>query len=351
MTTTTKTKRKLTTEEVFQKYDPFRSPRWRYDRVHYLLHNFTRPRRPSPSKDDKYVHKLYGLVRDWEQLGRQGEISYNASRRKQLCDKYGPGIYFAFVTFISNEYERTRDAVEARILTGEDNKTVAAKCSTTKTLAAWYERCFFNVNDRLEASDYISRIVIGPMVNEGLENVSEGTLLKFFGYFGGSTILDVLADNIEKSVLAPKDGSDTSAYFDTIGSTTLRRTSGVAAQTFEVNKYNVMQLFEMHQQMIEGDRRADEVGGVVTPIEANIAAMLSAVPWVVGTERMKLLAESPLGEYMGHVAEPRAGELYALTSGEAPDSLGDIALTEFPPPRAKDESTNKDGRETNFGLD
>ena len=98
-----------------------------------------------------------------------------------------------------------------------------------------------------------------------------------------------------------------------------------------------MQLFEIHARIIESAQKA-ELGGIAkTNFEENVSALLSTVSWTVGRKRKQHLENSPLKDYMGHAAEPRANDLLQIASGEVPDRLKDIADRKMPLPREIDE--------------
>jgi hypothetical protein len=78
-----------------------------------------------------------------------------------------------------------RTVVEANILARRTDDQVAAKTGIELKTVQWYEALFFNVRDRLHASDWIVATAIG-------NDRTPAAVLKRFAYFAGPHVLDAV---------------------------------------------------------------------------------------------------------------------------------------------------------------
>lgn len=85
-----------------------------------------------------------------------------------------------------------RFEVQARILAGQTDDEIAARCRLTPSAVHWFEAVFFNVRDRLHARDWIVARVIGPGLHRGFTEAEIGNVWMTFGYYGGPVALDVV---------------------------------------------------------------------------------------------------------------------------------------------------------------
>jgi|TARA_R110000824_G_scaffold111917_5_gene260768 hypothetical protein len=316
----------------YNSHNPFRAVRWRYERVMQLLEDADN--RPNARRDDKYITAVFKFLRDWNTAGNAPSDMIEDERLK-LFPK-NPGLYYAYE--IANHVdEDLKHVIEARILAKQSNKAIAARAGVTPDTVEWYEKVFFNVRDRLSNRDYISKQVIGPTVGSGLPNLTTEMTAKFFGYFGGPIVLDFVVEGYDAGAPLPKRPEDLQEYFDHYFASTLRRRSAAAINVFEINRFNVMQLFEVHARLIEAAQKAELGGLAKTSLEENVGALLETVSWTVGRERREHLKNSPLNDYMGHTAEPRADDLLQIAAGNPPDRLKDIAERKMPKPQEIDE--------------
>ncbi len=157
---------------------PDRKPDWRYRRVLAWIGS-GRMRRNAGH--DHYVR----LMREW--LVRRHLAGSEGARRRLEADFAGP----AGAMWIHEKADpMSRLRVECRILAGESDAEIGAKEGVPPESVLWYEKLFFHVRDRIEASDWI--------VHQVLEAQSGGFFptdeqaLKAFAYFLGPAVLDAL---------------------------------------------------------------------------------------------------------------------------------------------------------------
>jgi hypothetical protein len=83
--------------------------------------------------------------------------------------------------------------MESRLLARQTANEIAALVSVSPATVSIYEQLFFSVADRLDARMYITKLAIGLIGAGTRENHQPAGVLKWFAYFGGPGILDVVA--------------------------------------------------------------------------------------------------------------------------------------------------------------
>jgi hypothetical protein len=331
----------------FEMFNPFRRPEWRFERVLQMTSRMPSPGRCSP-RDDEYVKIFRTFYLRY--------LSYDEEGRKNLAYE-NPGLFWAFQIYDGRQvHSRKSTTVEARILAGATDDEIADELHTIPGVVKWYEAMFFNVRDRLQSSDWIVDHVLMPSyeasMTAGEDDTAEAenpppqqhfertplsepfydATLKMFGYFGGPVVLDyVLACGFRRGAVA-QGLDDLSGWFDNHTFTRLRHRSGMASQSFEVNKYNVMELFQTHLRIVEIEKSGDAAESQQSAIFSNIASMLKNMPWGIGREGKKLVAGTPVEQYDESAAELRDTELMELSSGRKPRTIEGIELLKLPPP-------------------
>ena len=136
-------------------------------------------------------------------------------------------------------------------------------------------------------------------------------------------VLEFVLNQFDTAMVRPKSSKQLDGFFDAFFQKTIRRRASEAAITCEINRWNVMQLFEIHSMLIAEARLRDRDLGNAGQYEENMRLMLNSVPWVTGRDSRKALGESPIGEYLKGPYELRAGEMAGFTSGPPSTTLLD----------------------------
>ena len=327
--------------EDYQRFNVFRRPDWRLERVLKIIDRLPAPGRCT-SRDDQYVKAARTFLLRWRAKASDEE-------REELFWE-NPGLFYAYQI-----YERTEDEPEpamfmqARLLARQSYEQIAECLSTTPETVDWYEKMFFNVRDRLQNRDWITKHVLLPsiMKNHGVvpakgddsdilpfkdSAVAKPFLdasLKLFAYFGGQYIVDIMITGFQsgKPLVSP---DEMAAWFDHHWSMTIRRRSHQAALQFEVNKYNVMELFSVHTQIMSIEKSEESQEQQRTATERHIKAMLDDLPFAVGDDGEKMSRGTAIGEWDKEAAELRDDELLRVSHGE--EVTGEV-LKALPPPR------------------
>ena len=281
--------------------DPFLRPYWRHERVVRMLGSV--PPARCRRYDDIWIQEYKKFLFAW----RRG-----VEHRERLLYE-NPGLYYAY-----NLYDRMHIEpdmalmIEARLLAGSTPEMIANECKTIPETIEWYERLFFNVLDFLPHHDWILKNVLLPASDRfvdppidavtSLRNPTEivrpylDMTLKFFAYFGGPLVCDIMISGFRRNnqVQNPEDLTD---YFNDHFASQLQRRSAQAAGQFEINKYNIMELFTTHTRLIEVQRSGKSPENRHNDFETNINEMLTAIPWTAGKASKTLYEGSMIGLY------------------------------------------------------
>jgi hypothetical protein len=330
-------------------YDPFRTPDWRYKRAMAIVNHNGR----CGTHDDEYTK----VLRHFVATQRNG----TDKARAQLKTKR-PGLITAWqINAQRIDDFQTPTMIECRLLAGMSNAEIAAEIGCIDDVIEWYEAVFFNVRDRLQAHDWIVRHVLMPAINNnrgymsprkrkkpkdpkdrrdpmpdtGNEALAEpfyDSTLKFFGYFGGPLLVEYMISGFRRGVMA-HTRDDFTGWFDQHFSHGIRRRSSTAVGMFNVNKYNVMQLFETHARLMEIDRNTESNEDASSTIENNILGFMRNMPWGVAADGAENFKGTRVIDMDTKAAELRDDELLMLASGEEPESIKGIEALSMPSPR------------------
>lgn len=314
--------------------NPFLRPYWRHERVTSML--ATVPPERTKRYDDMYVQGYKKFLFQWNK---------SENNRDRLMYE-NPGLFFAYLLHDRIHAEpELRLMIEARLLAGTDHELIAHEAKTIPETVEWYEKLFFNVSPFLEHHDWILKHVLLPSSDRFVEDATEGNsdeeeftprpasevvqphldmTLKFFAYYGGPLICDVMISGFrrDKRVTSYDEIPD---YFNEQFASQIMRRSAQASGQFEINKYNVMELFATHSRLIEVQRSAESQEDRHNEFEKHINAMLSELPWTAGLDGTKLYDKSPIGSFDSGAAELNEEELMLFGAGKTPESVKEVA--------------------------
>jgi hypothetical protein len=306
-------------QAVYDKFNPFRTPEWRSDRAMTLAGN--QPRRLRAARhDDKYVREYAKFLARYLPAAEAND----EEAKMQLFAK-NPGLYYAQEIHFQEDYE-WRAIVQARLLTDASFEQIAKGIGTMPMAIYWYERLFFDVRDRLDCHDWIVKTVLGTVIDRSANR--EGTVTehqrnmtyKLFGYFGGQLVLDTIVSGFNRGTL-PSRVNEVANWFDVTVKNLIRSRAAAAARVFEVNKFNVMQLFELQLGVITSDLQAkSQQSGPQSPLTKNVAALLEMSPWALAKDYAAPRTDEQK-RYALTAIEPTLEEEFSLAYGVVPKSL------------------------------
>tara|TARA_R110000824_G_scaffold200954_1_gene385037 strand:- start:3148 stop:3981 length:834 start_codon:yes stop_codon:yes gene_type:complete len=256
-----------------------------------------------------------------------------------------PGLFFAYLLHDRTHLEpELRLMVEARLLAGEDHGKIAHEAKTIPETVDWYEKLFFNVSPFLVHHDWVVKHVLLPSSDRFIEDSADDDsdeefaprpssevvrphldmTLKFFAFFGGPLLCDVMISGFrrDKKITSYEEIPD---YFNEQFASQIMRRSAQASGQFEINKYNVMELFATHSRLIEIQSSIEDQDNRHNEFEKHIDAMLSELPWTAGLDGTKTFEHSPIGRFDEGAAELNEEELMLFGSGKQPDSIEGVA--------------------------
>ena len=257
-----------------------------------------------------------------------------------------PDLYYAY-EFYERLAEEPESAMflEARLLSGQSFETIAEAMCITPGTVKWYEALFFNVADRLRHRDWITRQVLIPALiqvatvpadpfhdQRMVKPFLDGSL-KMFAYFGGPHVVDVMLSGFKPGAPALTP-DDLNGWFDRQWATTVRRRSTQAAMKFEINRYNVTEVFAVHAKIVELDRADDKGDAGQTAHEKAVKSLLEHIPFAAGADGGEPHRGTLVPAMDEKAFELRDVELLKLASGQAVEGLVDDCPLALPPPRA-----------------
>jgi hypothetical protein len=318
------------------RYSPYRPTRWRYDRVMELVESpDRRTRNPIPNVDDEWTRQAFVFMKKWDKYSELDTDEEVESKRRGLVNNNLP-LYQAYEFFLKPDGDKLKGEVEARILTGQDDLTIADKVSCFPESVEWYEKMFYNVRDRLKNTSYVVNNVIGPLVSAGFENATVELTAKFFGFiYQNVQLMEQILLGINTTITPPANGQDTLSFFDSSIENTIQTLVMRTAHSMAPNKFDAKEMLIVWKDLMSLRREASGSDMSRTNIEENVSAFLSSITWSVGRQRQELLDSTPLAGYVGHTAEPRAMEQLALIAGETPSGIDNLRNLQLPPPRKK----------------
>lgn len=296
-------------EDLFR-YDPSREVTWRFDRVLQMTDKRWARAKPCKTYDDQYVRTARAFILQW----RMKSPEY----RPYLYPEF-PGIYHAYGLHTSRD-ELVKHILQARLLAGQSDQEIARSLHLTPQCVHWYEAVFFNVRDRLEAKDWVVRAVLGPAVERGVVQRPWDATLKLFGYFHGPVMLDFMISGFQ-SVGKPTSPEEVTLYLNKYVEGAVKRRAAYAIDKAEINRFNIVPLLMLHQQLV-ADERAEKMSGAAKSfIEKNVESLLELTPFVVGRTQANAGNTDGLPYYDGGAAELRDSEMYEVQLGRVSETV------------------------------
>ncbi len=326
----------------FQKFNFFRTPDWRWQRVLQMVDRDDTPGKSS-RRDDEYTKRARNFTLCYR--NRDDEEARNGLWYDE------PHLYYAYQLHSKMQtHPEGALFVQARLLAKQSHQDIAKHLTTCAEAIQWYERLYFDVTPYLHCRDWVTAQVLipafkqrhqlfqdtlaGPRRDPPIAETFLDASLKLFAYFGGPHLVDFLIQGLQAGrPLVSLD--DLSNWLDNQWSTTVRRRSLQAAFQCEINKYNVMELFAVHTRIMEIERSEESQNQQKTTTERHIQAMLDAIPWTVGDQGAEQREGTALARLDKMPGELRDDEVLRIASGQTVPGLADHFPSEIPPPRKR----------------
>ena len=306
--------------------DPFLRPNWRHERVVRMLS--TTPPARCNRFDDEWIKTYKKFLFSWHKN--------NLQRERLLYEM--PGIYFAYNVHdrISTDPEMAL-LIESRLLAGMPTEDIANDCKTIPETIEWYEKLFFNVSDFLEHNDWIVKHVLYPAIDGFYIDSKDSNdkkapaitkpyldmTLKLFSYFGGPIMCDIMINGFKRDNKL-KNAEDLSSYMNEQFMLQVERRSLQAMCKYEINTYNVMELFNIHSRIIELKNSAKNADTQHTDFEKHVNAMLLAIPWNVGRSSKQKYEGTIIGKFDDSAVELDSEEIVMSGFNQEPDTAKEL---------------------------
>ena len=312
---------------IYAIHDPMRDYDWRLRRVNQLL----RGGRHRP--DDDAYSREYNAFRK--------AISRAEPREKEKAMNSAffsnPGMVYAHNLYLMRDIKPAAGfVVESRILARMTNEEISKALGTVPETIEWYEKLFFNVRDRLTCHDWILHNILTPALagvpaayaeDPGYSNRFAipyyDSTLKYFSYFGGPVMGEFMIHGARIGVM-PHSHDDLLNYMEDEFKHKFFRRAIMASQTFEVNKYNVTELFGTFAGIMALRAATDDVEKAKSGVHQGIFSMLNDLPWGVGDVGAENIVGTLIEGYDTSASELRADELLLLGSGNPDDHIKEI---------------------------
>lgn len=297
-----------------------RLPHWRWLRTIEVDSGGDRPSRVLDGEDG------YTWIRRALQLKRHFARMNNNPRRRRALLLRDRELYWAHSMWLA-EKQPTRWGIEARVVAGESDEEIAAKLGTSPEVVTAYVNVFFDIREKLRNVDYMLNVVMADAVVRGLQERQYDLLWKLMGYHGGPHALDA---SISKfiPIARPATKDDVSGFFHDFAINSMKYKSAVAAATVPINTHTQLPLLDSFVKYVEIERTTENASKAHATIVENIGAMLSALPFKVGTK----LDSAPLKmvPFDNGAAELKNEELMIVANGGVLDAQPEIEQLKFP---------------------
>jgi hypothetical protein len=169
---------------------PCTHPAWRHLRAIHLVAEGGRADHPRDDDMSRDVWRFYRAL--------HGCASEN--RRKTLA-RTMPAHFEAYTIFATTD-PFTRAELEARLLAGQDDCAIAARCGLSPSAVGVYHDAYFAVRPRLGCEGYILNVVLGSRLHGGLTEKDRDVILALAAYQLGPVALDALLAHYTQPPLA-----------------------------------------------------------------------------------------------------------------------------------------------------
>lgn len=283
---------------AFHPSNPFRPVNWRWE----LARTHREKRTKFQLTTDQFAVEAFKFQKRMDKCKDDDD-------RYRLMDAH-PELYSAYLIFRrgdNDDKHPMRYALEARLLADQSYREIAMLLGLNVKTIEYYEKLFFNIEGKLQNSDYIMTCVLGPSIHSGLSDRDYDLLWKLFGYLYGPVVLDSFISTTSRKFKPETNAEvDTALAEDTRSS--IQRKVAVIARTYTVNPFSQSELLHIYARLLEvekdmGQEKAHDV------ILQNVQVMMDKLPF-------KLSDDKQVGS-----AEVRTQQLLELSTGQEPNII------------------------------
>jgi hypothetical protein len=300
--------------------NPLRAPNWRWLRATQIDGGGPRASRAVDGPDGfTWIRRASRLKRRYELAGNQPEQLYRLVQ-------YDRDMFWAHSMWL-DERAPTRWVIEARILAGETYEQIATKLGTTPGVIEAYENVFFDVRGLLGNRDYVSAVIMADAVTRGLSERQYDLLWKLFGYHGGPHVLDAVISKVTPSS-KPTGPNDVGVFFQEFAVNAVKHKAAIATITMPLNSHTQLALIDAFVKYVEIEKSSETAEKAHGTIIDNIGAMMSALPFRIGTKLDSV--DAKMLPFDDGAAELNNAELMTVATGGTLEDQQAIVDLRFP---------------------
>jgi hypothetical protein len=258
------------------KDNPRRAPHWRWLRAMQIDGGGPRASRKRDGEDGfTWIRRAVRLKRHYAQAGNRTEALYALMFRDN-------DLFWAHSIW-ADDKEPTRWGIEARVLAGETDEEIAEKVGTEPAVINSYINVFFDVRGKMRHTDYMINVVMANAVTRGLQERHYDLLWKLLGYHGGTHVLNAVINKFTHTE-RPDNPEGVSNFFQDFAVNAIKYKAAIAALTVQANTHTQLPLIDSYVKYVEIEKNTENASKAHNTIVDNIGAMLSALPFRVGTK-------------------------------------------------------------------
>jgi hypothetical protein len=300
--------------------NPLRSPHWKWLRAQEIDGGGQKATRALDGDEGfSWIRRALRLKRHYDRAG---------NRTSAMCALVlrDSDLFWAHAMWLA-EKKPTRWGIEARVLAGETDEEIAKKVGTDPEVIAAYVNVFFDVRGRLRNLDYVQNVIMADSVTRGLQERHYDLLWKMLGYQGGPHVLDAVINRFI-SISKPEGPDAVAGFFQDTAINSMKYKAALATLTVQINTHTQLPLIDSFVKYVEIERTTDSASKAQTSIIDNIGAMLTSMPFKIGTKLDSVTAK--MLPFDDGAAELRGDEMMIIASGGEVESAADIQKLNFP---------------------
>jgi hypothetical protein len=270
---------------------------------------------PSFRRDDRPTWDLWKFM-------KKRAAAQDPKQRFRL-NRSEPALATAF-RLHHGDMKRLRPLIEAYLLAGLDDDSLAGKVNVIPEAIRWFRLAFYDVAHQLCAPAYVRFHLIRAVDDEGETFLDNHRLWKLVGYTLGPDALDELLDHSAAGKEVFKVGGMAGWLIQQTRSVLQRKQFIAATNLSTEDQKNVAILLRMLLHELHGQEESDDQP--FTELEQAVNAMLQELPWCKGAE----FTPEPVREWDERAVELQSDELLLLAAGEKLPHLKELENLEIP---------------------
>lgn len=304
--------------------NPWRKPSWRWLRAGGIISGEQPGATARRDGEDGYAWiRRCVAFRRAEAICRNNETS-----RMQLAFE-DPAMFWA--TWLYETEHPARWIIEARVMARQTPREIAFFSGCGVEIIEAFEAVFFDIRALLDRQDYVNTVIFGDSVHRGVTEREYDILWKMFAYACGPHALNALVNKlVVNNWISRADGVPNSLQETAVN--IMKKKAAISALTVPITSATQLHLLEAFVKYVEVERTTADDGRGQNVILANLAAMMSALPFNVA--RMNARMEGEIGDYDRSAVELDSNELMLVAAGVPLNNRKLLLDMKFPDPPA-----------------